>query len=229
MLIALLFGSLSLAFGAWAVKLGLLGLPLLWPAGASGWVGLAYALNKPAMVGKRADGSLPWPLVVACLPVLLGLWGRWHTLRLLNIEAPWVRVAPGLWLGRRPLAGELPPDVELVVDLTVEWHRAPGLDALPHRWLRCLDGMPFDDLEALRALVDELSEDPRPMYVHCAAGHGRSALVMAALMVRRGLAATPRDAEATLKTLRPRVHITRGQFRQLAAVATATKGPPPGP
>jgi protein-tyrosine phosphatase len=223
MLIATLFSSLALAFGAWAVKLGGLWLPLLlWPCLASGLVGLAYAINNPSMVGKREDGSLPWWSLALYLPVLLGLWGRWHTLRRLGGEPPWVRVAPGLWLGRRPVQGELPPEVELVVDLTVEWHRAPGVRELPHRGLRCLDGMPFPSTEALAALVTELAEDPRPMYVHCAAGHGRSALVVAALMLRRGLADCPRDAEAKLKALRPRVHITRAQLRQLEALGLAT-------
>jgi hypothetical protein len=152
-----------------------------------------------------------------------GSFTDWGELRL---EEPWVRVAPGLWLGRRPLAGELPPEVSLVVDLTGEWHRAAGVRELPHHGLICLDGMPFPDLDALRRLVDEVTPDPRPTYVHCAAGHGRSALVVAALMVRRGLAATPEEAQARLKALRPRVHITRGQWAQLVAVSS---GLPPGP
>lgn len=227
MLIALLFGSLALASLAWAVKLGGLALALLWPATACGLVSLAYALNRPSMVGKRADGTVPWWLTLLYLPVLLALWGRWHALRAMKLEEPWVRVAPGLWLGRRPLAGELPPEVELAVDLTVEWHRAAGLEALPHRRLVCLDGMPFPSLSALRSLVDELSDEPRQLYVHCAAGHGRSALVVVALMIRRGLADSPEDAEAQLKALRPRVHITRGQRRQLDALAKTD--PPPAP
>jgi protein-tyrosine phosphatase len=226
MIVAVLFASLALAFGAWAVKLGGLGLLLLWPATACALVATAYALNRPGMILKRPDGRLPWGALLLYLPPLLGLWGRWYTLRLLRLEEPWVRVAPGLWLGRRPLAGELPPEVSLVVDLTGEWHRAAGVRELPHHSLVCLDGMPFPDLDALRRLVDEVTPDPRPTYVHCAAGHGRSALVVAALMVRRGLAATPEEAQARLKALRPRVHITRGQWAQLVAVSS---GLPPGP
>jgi hypothetical protein len=218
MIIALLFLSLSAAFLAWGVKLGGFAWLLLWPGLASGLVGAAYAFNRPAVTGKRADGSLPWPAILLYLPVLLGLWGRWHLLRAAKIEEPWVRVAPGLWLGRRPLAGELPPQAELVVDLTTEWHRAAGVRELPHRGLRCLDGMPFRDEAGLARLVEELADEPRGLYVHCAAGHGRSALVVAALMLRRGLADSPRDAEARLKALRPRVHITRAQFRQLEAL-----------
>ncbi len=227
MLIAALFLSLATAFGAWGVKLGLWGLPLLWPAVASGLVGLAYALNRPSMVGKRPDGTVPAWRIALFLPVLLGLWGRWHTIRVLGSEPPWVPVAPGLWLGRRPLPSTLPTGVELVVDLTVEWHRVAGIRSFPHDGLHCLDGMAFPQLEPLAALVDRLAGDPRAMYVHCAAGHGRSALVMAALMLRRGLADSPRDAEAKLKAVRPRVHITRGQFRQLEALAT--RGPRPAP
>ena len=111
--IALLFGSLALASLAWTTKLGGLGLLLLWPAAACALVATAYATNRPSMVGKRADGSVPWPLVLLYLPVLLALWGRWHTLRALGLEDPWVRIVPGLWLGRRPLAADLPPEVGL--------------------------------------------------------------------------------------------------------------------
>jgi protein-tyrosine phosphatase len=226
MIIASLFGSLALAFGAWAVMLGGPGLLLLWPATACALVASSYATNRPGLILKRADGRLPWGALLLYLPPLLGLWARWHTLRALRLEEPWVRVAPRLWLGRRPLAGELPPEVSLVVDLTAEWHRAAGVRELPHHGLACLDGMPFPDLEALRRLVDTLTPDPRPTYVHCAAGHGRSALVVAALMLRRGLAASPEEARARLKALRPGVHLTRGQWAQLLALSA---DPPPAP
>jgi protein-tyrosine phosphatase len=110
----------------------------------------------------------------------------------------------------------------LVVDLTAEWERARGLGAVPHLQLPTLDGM-APEPGAFQRLVEALADDPRPTYVHCAAGHGRSAALVAALLVRRGVDEGPERALARLKALRPKVFLTRAQRRLLATV----QGPGP--
>ena len=54
----------------------------------------------------------------------------------------------------------------------------------------------------LRALLDETAPRSGPVYVHCALGHGRSALVVAAVLRRRGLATDVRDAERKVRQVR---------------------------
>src|SRR5436190_940901 len=56
---------------------------------------------------------------------------------------------------------------------------------------------------------------PGPMVVHCAQGHGRSAMVMAALLVRRSLAATPEEAVRRVKQARPGARLNRWQWTKL--------------
>lgn len=50
-----------------------------------------------------------------------------------------------------------------------------------------------------------------PVYVHCAAGHGRSAALAAGILVLRGAASTVDEAEALLQKARPLVYLHRAQ------------------
>ena len=54
-----------------------------------------------------------------------------------------------------------------------------------------------------------------PVYVHCALGHGRSALVTAAVLLRRGIVGDVRAAELHLRERRPGVRLKGVQRRLL--------------
>lgn len=130
-------------------------------------------------------------------------------------------VAPNLWLGLRLRAWELPEFITLVVDLTCEYTR--------HRQWTCaylcvptLDDAVPDRAQYERAIVRVVNWSG-PVYVHCAAGAGRSALLAAGVLLRRGLAATPAAAEAMLRERRAVVHLQPGQrqfLQQFQADAT---------
>ena len=55
-----------------------------------------------------------------------------------------------------------------------------------------------------------------PVYVHCALGHGRSALIAAAVLLRRGIVSDVGAAESHLRERRPGVRLKGGQRRLLA-------------
>jgi protein-tyrosine phosphatase len=55
----------------------------------------------------------------------------------------------------------------------------------------------------------------RPVLVHCAHGHGRSATVLCAILIAEGQARGIGDAEAMLKAERPRVRLN---YRQRGAL-----------
>jgi protein-tyrosine phosphatase len=172
----------------------------------------AYAQNRPAVFGKRRDGTLAPTRVALLLPYLLLVWGFFAIKRLgLRREPCFHEVAPGLYLGRRPDAGELPADCRLVVDLTCEFvepQRVVG--AYAYRCLPTLNRhVPSD--AAARALVDDLLACGEPIYVHCGAGRGRSAMVVAALLVLTGRARDAEDAERTLRRIRRGVRLHAAQ------------------
>jgi protein-tyrosine phosphatase len=199
-----------------AVTLGGWGWLLLWPAASALLVALGYLGLGPRVLGKRADGRIAWWAVAVHLPYLGLTWLVWHLYRLTVKQVPCQQVAPGLWLGRRPLPGELPDEVTMVVDLTAEFHRTPALRE-HHRYVcvPTLDtAVPRE--RAFRELVELVAAWEGGVYVHCAQGKGRGATVAAAVLLARGLAADVREAERLLRKVRPGVKLQRTQRALLA-------------
>jgi protein-tyrosine phosphatase len=158
------------------------------------------------------------------LPYLLLAWTVWHLQRWLSREPCCHEVAPGVWLGRRPLQRDLPPGVALVVDLTAEFFAARGVRAgRDSLVLPTLDATAPDETR-FRAVLMRLAEHPGPVYIHCAAGHGRSALLAAALLLLRGLAADERQAESQLRQARPGVRLGPAQRRLLRRLFQPPQG-----
>lgn len=94
-----------------------------------------------------------------------------------------------------------------------EYHCLPTLDASS------------PSLPSFQALLLVVARSPEPIYIHCAKGHGRSAMVVIALLLARSLATTVSDAERIAKQARPGVQISTHQRRLLecwwAAIVTA--------
>jgi protein-tyrosine phosphatase len=195
----------------------------LWPALSYFLAGLAYAGLGPRVFGKRPDGSMaPW----AAFPLafyLAVVWTVWHLRRLLVSEKACVEIAPGLWIGRRPAAGDVPPGVETVVDLAAEFPEIRTVTAGRRYLLRpILDGSAPSD-QALAKLVTELAALSGPMLIHCALGHGRSVLVAAALLLETGRADDLEELLKRLRRARPQMFLTKPQMLALKRFATARR------
>jgi protein-tyrosine phosphatase len=132
-------------------------------------------------------------------------------------------VAPGVWVRRRPRRHELPAGIAIVVDLCAELPEAPGV-AAGGRYLAIptLDATAPAPGEIARA-VDAVLAAPGAAFIHCAFGHGRSATVAAAVLVRRG-DATLDGVERTLRAARPRIGLNAHQRRALAEAAARMAG-----
>lgn len=176
--------------------------------------GLSYLWLGPNTFKKDSKGSIPlfnrfihtpWIWEYRIIVVL----DRWFGREGVN------EISPGLWLGRRLLAREIPEGIKLVVDLTAESSKIRGLPGEPdYLCLPTLDGQAPDSV-AFRELVDKVSPHPGPVLIHCARGHGRSATVMAAVLIRRGIVTDIEGASALMKSKRERVHLHRGQIKLL--------------
>ena len=177
-------------------------------------VAAGYAGVGARVLGKRADGALaPWTL--ALLPFLLFTWLVWHLQRRLTREPCCHKVAPGIWLGRRPLAHEVPAGVTLVVDLTAEFPSTRAVRA-GRRYL-CLPTLDTraPDPDRLRRIVATAATWKGGVYIHCANGHGRSATVAIAVLVARGLAADLAEAEAQIRSTRAGISLSPAQRAML--------------
>lgn len=198
------------------------GLILLWPAANALLLAVLYACNLPRGLCKRSRGGLSWGAWPAHAPFFLFR----HAVAFAQIrflpEPACQEVAPGLWIARRLRPGEIPQEVprsfRRIVDLTAEFAEPRAIATEPGwRWIPILDaGVPTaSSKRKLEALAREWGEAPGPMLIHCAQGHGRSAMAAAWLLVRTGRAASVDAALAQIQSVRPGAKVGRNQRRWL--------------
>jgi protein-tyrosine phosphatase len=205
--------SLLGALAAWpAVVFGGLWWFVAWPAAAFWFVALAYFSASPRLLGKHQDGSLSPAHVLVLLPYFAIVWTRWWLTNRLTREPVWNEVVPGLFLGRFPAAGQVPEAAQLVVDLTSEFPRAASIGA--DRQYICVPSLDYETPPAAEFLsaARELAARSVPMYVHCAFGHGRSAAMVAAILLRRRSIRSIPEAVSLLKAARPGVGLVGPQL-----------------
>lgn len=203
--LAVLGGSWS--WGSWALS---------WMAANFVGIGLAYGARFPGIFGKRHDGSMRKLNVIVFFPFLLLSWTTWHAMRLFSRESAVDRIGRDLILARRLLRSEIPDDVDVVIDLTAEFpERLSVVGARRYILFPILDaGVP--SCEALHAFLNA-SPSSGTVLIHCAQGHGRTAMIAACLLLKRGDAATADDAVGRILSVRPGARMNRHQ-RSLVAM-----------
>lgn len=216
----LTFLSIAVACAATAVYVGGLAWMLLWPTLSFLLAGAAFLGAGPALMGKRPDGRIALWAWCLQLPYFTVSALVWYCQRWFGTEDCHNQVAPGLWVGRRAFSDELPPGVDVVVDLTAEFAepRDVARNGRTYFCLPTLDATVLDEGQ-VRELVRYLADHPGVIYLHCAQGRGRSAMLAAAVLIERGQASTPEEAEALMRRARPTVHLSPAQRRLIARVA----------
>ena len=217
-LLSLLFLAEGVSLGGSGARLPLF-IVLAWATVSTQLVAAAYLVGEPALFGKRPDGRLPLGRRVALLPYLVVAWAIRDLTPLVTREPAWTPVAGRMWVGRWVRHhDELPEGVGAVIDLTCEMPAIAGLpDGVTYVCVPTLDGTAPAPAE-LEAQVLRFVSSTLPLYIHCAAGHGRSALLAAALLVARGDAKGPAAAVEQLSRARPRVSLNADQRRALDEV-----------
>jgi protein-tyrosine phosphatase len=193
----------SLLIGLLATIAGGVWLWLLWAAGSLALVAVIYLLLDAEAFEKRADGSMPRAVLCLLGPYLVAAWlnSRWWTRRLAAANP----VSTGLLLGRLPGEVELRRHgVMAIVDLCAElpcptpgvWHTVvPLLDLVPPT---------LAQLEQASTAIDE-ARQVGEVLICCALGFSRSALAVAAWLLRTGAANSPAEAVAQMQRARPSV------------------------
>ena len=193
----------------------------LWASIAWSFLGVsgAYALRRPELLGKQPNGTLRLHFLLLWPAYFLLTWGIWFLARLVPGYPHSHEIVPGLWLGAWPNhPSRLPVGTALVVDLTAEFPRR--VQSTRYLCLPTLD-MEAPTQQQLAEGVAAIQDTSGTVYVHCAAGHGRSATIVAAVLMKRGTATTPAEAEALLQRIRSGVKLTPPQQRLLES-ATIT-------
>ncbi len=198
------FGALYLVLG---LALGLRGVLMAWLGVSLLVMGVSYSLNSARLLGKRSNGTFHPLAMVVHWVYLFTAWAAWKNRR---IEDAWNEVAPGIFVGRMAPKDKFPPGVTLAIDMTCELLAPMAVRESEYRCLPTLDGTAPSE-GPFRALVAEAAKHPGPVFVFCAAGHGRSATMAAAIIVARGLAKNADEAEAMMQAKRPHVGLGAAQ------------------
>jgi len=179
----------------------------------------AYLTNRPGVYGKRDGRLVPWR-AIATLPFLVA-YGIAATIRTgMRSHPTWNEVTPGLFVGGRVPAAELPPGTAQVVDFTSEIP-APAT-VRRHRGYRghpVLDGGWPPDETSFAALVRELAGASGPLYLHCISGRGRAPTAAAAVLLARGAASDVATAVELVKKGRPATALTQTDIAFLERMA----------
>ncbi|WP_449071905.1 phosphatase domain-containing protein [Prosthecobacter sp.] len=200
--------------GGWTWALVWLGLDML-------LLGIAYMRGDTGIFGKRPDGTLAPSRVLIFLPYLLFTLAVWHLCRLLP-EPAVQRINDKLIIGRRLLPGELPAGIHVILDLTSEFAEPAAVrKAARYVSLPTLDAT-APTPEALMAAIRSLQPQEH-VFIHCAQGHGRTAMAAIALLMHRGETSNVADGLRLLKAIRPGVSLSPGQWQCLEKCADALR------
>ncbi|MBD2579307.1 hypothetical protein [Oscillatoria sp. FACHB-1406] len=110
-IVFLTFGFLLLRA---SLELGLLGGFLAWLGLDFAIAGMGYAGLGAKVLGKQADGTIAPFNLILLLPFFRLNGILWHLWRIFSRAQCCCEIAPGIWLGRRVLAGELPDNITLL-------------------------------------------------------------------------------------------------------------------
>jgi membrane-associated phospholipid phosphatase/predicted protein tyrosine phosphatase len=181
------------------------GLLLVWPAASMTIVASAY-FGLHVDLTRKEGGQLPLTARVVLTPWLLGQQASLLYYR--RQASPWNVVAPNVWIGRqlneRKAAEARSLGAAAVLDLTSEFTEAASFLAPPYLNIPILD-LTAPTANDLRVAIDFINahREAGAVYVHCKIGYSRSAAVIGAWLIDAGLAATPGEAIAMIRTARP--------------------------
>lgn len=173
---------------------------------------MAYAGLGPRLFLKRGNGSLPPLSYFLCAPYHLLNTVALFVFRRGTREHAFDRIASNVYLGCRLHHSDAPTLARLgvcsVLDVCAEFGETEPLRRLRYLSLPVLD-TDASSLKTLQIGADWLQQETAigSVYVHCALGHGRSALFVAAFLLQSGRVRTPDEAVAFIKEQRPGIKL----------------------
>ncbi|CAN6562118.1 unnamed protein product [Malus baccata var. baccata] len=189
-----------------------LSIPFLYASLVSALVSLAAhpSIDLPILLGKNPDGSFPVWSIIMFSPYLYFVRFFSALRRLRSREAPYTEICEGLFVGGWPSSPDkLPPGDPAIVDCTCELPRKPEFSGHSYLCVPTWDtrAPPPAAIESAVKWACRKRDQNRPVFVHCAYGHGRSVAVMCALLVALGVAEDWKNAEKLIREKRPYIRM----------------------
>ncbi|XP_042515848.1 uncharacterized protein YnbD-like [Macadamia integrifolia] len=189
-----------------------LSIPFLYASLVAMLVSIAShpTINLPMLLGKRSDGSFPIWSIMLFGPYLY--FARFFSFlrRMQSREPPYNEICEGLYVGGWPSSlDKLPPGDPAIIDCTCELPRSTEIS---HNAYLCVPTWDTrspqpSEIESAVRWACRKREQKRPVFIHCAYGHGRSVAVMCALLVAIGVAEDWKNAEKIIREKRPWIHM----------------------
>ncbi|MFN8392478.1 MAG: dual specificity protein phosphatase family protein [Bdellovibrionota bacterium] len=200
-------------------------LLLLWPACAVALVGIAYLGFGPQLLGKTDGRFPPWSFILL-FPYLVGARiSAWLQGRKLPAS---IDVAPGVRIGRTISNDEaerqLSEGVTAVLDVTAELNEPSAFRTVQYHSLPILDltAPSPDQLQEAVSFIRSQAEHGT-VFVHCALGRSRSAVVVAAYLMATAEEMVPRAALEKLSRVHTHVVMKPEYLAALEAYSALLK------
>ena len=185
-------------------------LVLLWIFANLMTLAIAYFLNKPEYVlGKNEHGKIKPLSLFLNLPWLVFTWTCFKLQIILSKEDFSNQIyGTNIWISRRPTNSDDLSQFDLIIDLTAEF----PCDRFKGQYL----SYPNLDGHILNSLPNKLTIDKEQRtLIHCANGHGRSALFTSLLMVELNYSKKPEDSLQSIFKSRPLALPNKTQLKWL--------------
>jgi protein-tyrosine phosphatase len=187
-------------------------------------VGCAFLLGKPGFFMKNASGTLSplsylifWPYFTLNT-ITLGLF------RVFSQENALDEIVPNLYIGCQLSFVDYKRfrslGIKSTLDLTSEFGEVGFIRTRQNYFCIPLLDMTAPTLNQLEEAVSWISArlSEGPVFVHCALGHGRSATVVAAFLVKRGIVNDVKSAVEFIKAKRSGVDLHSKQLSVLVGI-----------
>ncbi|KAJ8756366.1 hypothetical protein K2173_025178 [Erythroxylum novogranatense] len=189
-----------------------LSMPLLYASLVSVLISIAAHpfIDLPMLLGKNPDGSFPVWSIIMFSPYLYFVRIFSFLRRFTSGEEPYTQISEGLYVGGWPYSSDkLPPGNPAIIDCTCEFPRKAEFKGHSYLCVPTWDTrapQPGEIESAVKWACRKRSQD-RPIFIHCAYGHGRSVALMCALLVALDVVEDWKNAEEFIKERRPYIRL----------------------
>lgn len=196
---------------------------LSWPCLNMFVMAIAYFLNKPSLIlGKKKNGETNFLLLLINFPWLLFTWSIFK-IQITFSKEEFANNIDGtkLWISRKPITNDNISEFHNVLDLTCEFYK----DKISKNYY-CFPNLDGHILKTMPDLTNiNLKEKT---LIHCANGHGRTALFTSLLLVETGIVENTDLALNKILQSRPLAKPNKAQrkwllTRRLARSATSVR------
>lgn len=200
----------SMPFGLTCMLLHVSSVGYLVALAASPW----FEKSSTGLLGKRADGRIDTLRFGLFWPYHAGLRMKLGMQRLLSSEPVWNQITSDYFIGGWPNSKKNTPPLCNLAILDVTCELPLQVEASGYLMIPVWDTHAPSSIQieiGVRWALKQEREEKRCILIHCAHGHGRSACMMAAILIAKGLVGTVEEAEAMMKKERPRVRLNPRQ------------------